>query len=752
MSFEERFFGPGNALRWDAIRSKAINSATLRRLEPFIAGIRRNDGLLILPRARRDGETIWYVLAASEREMRVARDELRAFMGPSYATVVGYGDLTKDDQVDAAVLEYFGRNALRFRIPNPQLADTARERLVLFLQIRSERPNDIRLRLRATGRILRDFEYALLAHDDRAAEAALGELRGGGRLDAANLLYLEIRRRVAAGDFSAVLQHPHLQSLLSMRRPLRVTEALIRAVYDVELRRFEAESDPSGALQHFRTAVQPRFSELYDSRAGLSGAAVDASFVLLAVASTPPRHDMATAIIAEALTAGRPADYLQAVADLVTVAPRVPTEPLDTLAGAGDAFAAGDMDRALAIAHGVPESAERAVLLLHCAFVIGALSPARDALAAFDRLPATERDRRLEHPRLATIVAQLRTLEAYESRLSAEPIAPARSPCVPEGWLEWLSALQGFERWPAAVAVAERGAREWSYAALITDSDAVATLSELLLVDRPPWAQTALRDALPYLVEFLLSDGPDPRFRAVYDNLFLLMALDEQQSLPLVRNFVRVAEARLLVGLSEDVYREALEQLASAFERTSTPAIIEVALDALEVLLWSPCPSIDIRATFAGGVGALCSRWYRRIEASQALVLKALALDLGVTLEIPAGDAARSPADLPVWSRFRDKSVALYSLQESALRHAASALHELAPGIAVHCFHDKVGGSPSLRTAAATADLFVIATSVAKHAATSFIELHRRNKPVLYARGSGASSLLAALTEHSESK
>lgn len=117
-------------------------------------------------------------------------------------------------------------------------------------------------------------------------------------------------------------------------------------------------------------------------------------------------------------------------------------------------------------------------------------------------------------------------------------------------------------------------------------------------------------------------------------------------------------------------------------------------------------------------------------------------------IEVEAGTA---PQDLPIWDRLRDKSVALYSLQESALRHAATALRELAPGIAVACFHDKVGGSPSLRTAAATADLFVIATSVAKHAATGFIEMNRRHKPVLYARGGGAASLLAALKEHSES-
>jgi hypothetical protein len=750
MKFEERFFGPGNVLRWDAIQSRTLTPSTLHRLDPFIAGLRQNDALLVLPRARRDGQTIWYVLAKSEREIRVAQDELRAFLGPSYSTLVGYGAFSKNDPVEAAVVERFGANAFRFQISNPQLADAARERLLLFLRIKLERPNDAGLRIRATGRILRDFEYALLAHDDQTAEATLAELRIGGRLDAANLLFLEIRRRVAAEDSLAVLQHPHLQSLLTMRRPRRVTEALIRAVYDVELRNFEAEVDPEGARQHFRTSVQPRFSALYSSRAGLNGTAIDASFLLLAVASTPPRHDVVTSIIAEMSTTGRTTDYLRSVAALITVLPQPHIEPPSTLASAGDAFAVNDIDRALAIAHSVPESANRAVLLLHCAFVIGALSPAREALAAFDRLPVAEQDRLLEHSRLAAIIAQLRALEVHQTAPSEKPTEPVTRRCVPQGWPEWLCALQGSDRWPAAVAVAERGAREWSYATLVADPDAVASLSELLIVNLSPWAQTALRDALPYCIEFVLSEGPDPRLRAVYDNLFLLMALDEQQSVAHVRNFVRVAEARLSLRLGEDAYRELLYQLTSALERASTPATIEVALDALEVVLWSSCPSIEARLTFTIGIGALCRQWYRWIEPGQAIVLEALARDIGVSLEVPRVGAGTGTRNAPVWDRLRHKSVALYSLQEPALRHAATALRELAPGVAVACFHDKVGGSPSLRTAAATADLFVIATSAAKHAATDFIKMSRQHKPVLYARGSGAASLLVALKEHSE--
>lgn len=749
MSFEESFFGPGNLLRWEAIQSRTLSADTLRRLDPFVAGLREGADLLFLPRARQGDQTVWYALCASERELRVVRDELRAFLGPSYSTTVGFGALSAEDPVEQAVMERFGTNAIRFRLPNPVLADVARERLLLLLRIRLERPHNTGRRVRATGRMLRDFEYALQTHDDATAIATVDEIRNAGRLDAANLLFLDVRRRVFAGQYSQVVMHPQLGSLLSMRRPRRVTEALILAIYEVELRGFESKNDPEGAHAHFANQVRPRFSALFDSRVGMNGAALDASFMLLAASSTPPGRDLAAAVVANAIASGRPTDYLLRIAALI--APELTSNvPSNALADAGDAFTAGDIDRALARAREAPASGERAVLLLHCAFVIGALAPAEDALAALDALPDDSRQHVLQNIRLANIVTQLRSLEAplrgADNGVASTGEVTNR---VPDSWPMWLVALQGPSRWAAAVSVAERGAREWSFDALVDDSEAVVSVADLLMGQRAPWAETSLRDALPYMVEFTLSRGADARLRSVYDGLFLLMALDDQQSLAQVRNFLRVAEALLTVGIGRDSYRELLDQLATALERTSTPGAIEVALDALEVVLWSACPANDARQAFAGSVGALCNRWYRKVDASQRLLLSSLSVDVGVPFHLSTLEVGADEPGSSAWNRLHGKSIALYSLQESALRRAAAMLHELVPGVIVACFHDKVGGSPSLRTAAANADIFVIATSVAKHAATGFIEMNRRDKPTLYARGGGSASLLAALHEHS---
>jgi hypothetical protein len=92
--------------------------------------------------------------------------------------------------------------------------------------------------------------------------------------------------------------------------------------------------------------------------------------------------------------------------------------------------------------------------------------------------------------------------------------------------------------------------------------------------------------------------------------------------------------------------------------------------------------------------------------------------------------------------------IAVYTLTESAGRQAQSALAEIAPNAVVELNHDHVG-TKALAGLAATADIFIIVWTSAKHAATDFIKEHRNGKPVLYANGRGASSILRVIEEHS---
>ena len=141
MSFESDFFGPGNRLRWDAIKGNSLPVDVQQRLGPFLDALARSPEVLVLPRVAVDGRVQWYVMCRSSRLARVVRDEVRAFLGPTYSDFEGQpSPLDPSDPVEATVLTHYGNNAFRIDIPDRLLFDAARERLQLYLQVRAERP------------------------------------------------------------------------------------------------------------------------------------------------------------------------------------------------------------------------------------------------------------------------------------------------------------------------------------------------------------------------------------------------------------------------------------------------------------------------------------------------------------------------------------------------------------------------------------------------------------------------------------
>jgi hypothetical protein len=743
MSFEEHFFGPGNRLRWDAIASGRLPLDTQRRLGPFLEEFRKNLPYVLLPRVDQDGRVEWYVLCSSARACRLARDELRAFLGQSYSDFEGRPpDLDPTDPVDAAVLATYPGTAFKVEVPDRDLLEHARERLRLLMQVRQERPTRTRSVPRAVGRILRDFEYALLAGDVVTASDLIKELRSAGHLDALNLLFLEVRRLAVGFEWRGILSLPGLDALLRIRRPRRVTEAIISAVFNTYLAEFVPDAQASAAIDRFRAEVAPRFSSLYWSKEGLRGLDVAVSFMVSAVASDPQRFAVAESILADA-THIPPVElnFINALAGLLR---RPDSGRRVELSDAAAAFSIGDLDSAFAIAVAQPASFRRTAILLRCAREIGTLEVAGVALEAARGISLDEL------PKLETS-ASLRSALEYLQELLATPVDGSQmADAVPRNWAEWLQRLNRDQSWSNAVAVAEAGAVEWSRDELRKDAVQVQLCADLLLAERSPGAQVALRNATPYLIEFVLTDEPDARLMPLYDSLFLLLCVDADLSVAQVTQIARICAARLQIGLNASDYTATVRQLSDAIAAVETPAVLDVALEVFELLIVSACPNSTERFEFAVKLGNLMKRWFRRADQTQFLLFNSLALDV----DAPTIAASREEVDkaddqsAPLWTGLSGKAIALYSLQESALRRAASIIERLT-GARVGRFSDHVGGSPALRSAAMTSDVFVLATSAAKHSATTFIQDRRPKDAVtLFARGQGSASLVQALRDH----
>jgi hypothetical protein len=748
VSFETEFFGPGNRLRWEAIQAGSLPAEVWQRLGPFVEDLEHDREIVALPRVREEGgDVLWYVLCSSPRTVRIARDEVQAFLGPTYSNFEGRpSQFDPNDPVEAAVIAKYQANAFRVEIPDRNIFEIARERLGLLIRLEKERPPRHGTRIRAAGRVLRDFEYALLTNQEAAATACIEELRSAGQLSAANLLFLEVRKLATGHHWDAILALPALQELLSVTKPRRVTEALIRAVYSIHLKEFEENGRAEAALDRFRSEVWPRFRNLYQTRVNLLGFEVDASFLMAATCA------LGSPEIGRAVLDGYAPDsparlYLERLLDLIRKPPSV--LQISPVASAREAYAEGDIDRAYVLATNLSSSFDRTALLLRCAHEMSTLASAQAALESVESLSAPDRARLDQTLLLSRIRNSLAVLSAVETETTI-PQRPAEE--IPSSWPEWLNRLRAPDPWKGAVFVAETGAREWNIGNFLKDSNMVAETAELLLDDRPQWGQHALRDALPYFVEFCLTAGVDARLKPVYESLFLAVAVDPQVSLPQTAALIRIAQARLELGVSRAEYVEILEHVISTLRAAESPSVADLALEALEMLVNAVCPDVEQRQQFAIQVIAIFLRWYKRVDRVQIALLGALAEELEMADAM--GDLAKEvaePCESSEWSQLEGKRIAMYSLQESALRRAALVIGELSRS-RVDTFSDHVGGSAALRKAASSADIFIIATAAAKHAATTYIEDHRpKNLETLYARGQGSASLLEALREYTHS-
>ena len=74
-----------------------------------------------------------------------------------------------------------------------------------------------------------------------------------------------------------------------MIRPRRVTEAIVRAVYQSRLAEFEEGSRATEAIERFRSEILDRFRDVYRTRANIFGYEVDASFLMVAASSQAQR-------------------------------------------------------------------------------------------------------------------------------------------------------------------------------------------------------------------------------------------------------------------------------------------------------------------------------------------------------------------------------------------------------------------------------------------------------------------------------
>ena len=176
-TFLARFFGEGNDLSPAALADNAPELAAW--LDERLARLRQDPGSAhILPRRIAD-KTRWYGLAHSSRQLKELSQVLEAFTVPAYAKVDRHAMLNGQDPVDAAVIQFTGGNALMLEVL-PGQQQQVRRALELFAMLDVSRPRRELALSRPLGRLLREFEMAVLAAAEDASEELLREIEQTG--------------------------------------------------------------------------------------------------------------------------------------------------------------------------------------------------------------------------------------------------------------------------------------------------------------------------------------------------------------------------------------------------------------------------------------------------------------------------------------------------------------------------------------------------------------------------------------------
>lgn len=171
-------------------------------------------------------------------------------------------------------------------------------------------------------------------------------------------------------------------------------------------------------------------------------------------------------------------------------------------------------------------------------------------------------------------------------------------------------------------------------------------------------------------------------------------------------------------------------------------------LDFINILIIQPCLEDKIRSQLLFAVATTLRHYANRIDEIQWRLFSGLVQDLNLEASFPDFPPDQETtgendyeAEISPLQKLKNKSILIYTLTEPVAQRAKAMLESACTEIKVHLSHAK-GGNEQLKTWILNADLVVMVTASAKHAATYFIEDHCSEDKLLRVNTKGSASLM----------
>jgi hypothetical protein len=727
----ERFFDGDNQLRWQELQDPS--NAWSPHVLPWIRvaqGV-NTDIPVVLPRLAANAQPTWYCSGRSARGALRLREALQSFIGPSYSDFDGRPYLLNaEDPVEAAFAA--GTVAPAYLIRASRAEDVAKIQRALglyrgLLERMPKRPPHIQ---RPLGTLRAELDRAVAAGDEAEANRILERIRSIGRLDAENLLYLEVGVRAGLGHWREIAEDGALLTQLTgLRLPPRVLADVHDALYRLHVEPSEDTHAPEQALAAFKFAGLARRSTLFGMRRGVRNPRVLKSFFLYELA----REDVGSSFLTELAQELERLDDVFARA-LIGLQPSIaPQPPADPLSAADAAFDDFEIDRALELCLQAPPSKKRLTRLIRCAEDIGTEEVARLVLGAVE--PGDESES-LPAPWMARF-------QALEDRVAAEQDKQA-----PQGWLDWARQVgAGMDEDRAMTALREQ-MPTWDPTEFIQEKEQAAELTRIIN-NADESAEAVFREASPLLYQALMPEtGAPPRtLKPLLRLLVTKIALLGDPSLSELELARDLAATLLLVGLDQMEYGSLIADLEDLMGAHLSVFTFGWALDLAELLANHACPDSERRLRLVLRVIEEARRLAHRLSATDSLVIGLLCQDYAINCPIELKkdeDAIASEVN----EALAGKKVGIYTLDEPAGQRAASLVENRCQDVRVELNHDHEC-TKRLINLARTANLFVFAWKSSKHQAFYCVKDHRdADNPMVQAQGKGTSSILRAVLEY----
>jgi hypothetical protein len=661
-------------------------------------------------------------IPGSSRSARSVADLVKAFVGPSHArNRPAAAEVSSGHPFGDAIQALADGRPLQVLTVPAGHEGAYLHSLGRLLVVHDRMPPVAARIIRPLAAILRDFEAAVARGDVGEAIALREQAWSTGRLSLVNRSFLDTRVKAAEGDLDGLLDHADRLRLVDLHLPGPVEHAVVDAL-GLRLLPPLADGDRDVLVRAFRERVAPRFGPVFRDHRVAASPAARWAWIAHYLAIDPVPVAALDEVADQA--AGDERERLRSVISGIGQRLRGTAE-LRTLAEAGENAAVFAAARA---GEDLPDDV-RADALRRTALALG--DPVREAQA---------------QAILPTQGGAAGAGREHDVQTHPSPFAEV------DDWESWLRALFAHPDADDARTVLDKGAGRWTERVRAGEhdlgnwADYVEALS----------GEAAFRRGLPLLVQAVLPQGPEAE-RLAAERADVLLAFtyaiaeDVEPGTAGLEALGDLAGALLATGLGTDDYAEIIHRCETVYRRLSAPPrLARWVLDLTRTVLETPAPSDEVRDGATRRLVALLLPDARRVRP---LVGREVWTELAEVLEDVGGledtlptvrAAAEAKSDDDAFSVLNGKTVLLHTLVESAAGRARAYL-ESAADVRVLTDSSHVG-SGQLREQAAKADLVVVASRAAKHAAFETIRPAASDR-LTYARGKGWSSLVTAVTE-----